>query len=105
MWPGRSPLLGLGLWNLPSATLLVEGVLLACGVVAYLRQRQARNHRGAIGFWLLIAFYVVSWLGALFGPAPPDVTTLAWVGIGSWLLPVWAWWVDRNFTRRARGMP
>ena len=44
-----------------------------------------------------------SWLGALFGPAPPDVTTLAWVGVASWLLPVWAWWADRNFTGRARG--
>ena len=103
LWPGRSPKLGLGLWNFPWITLLVEGALLTLGLTVFVRARRPRNRRGALGFWLLIAFYVASWLGALFGPAPPDVTTLAWVGIASWLLPVWAWWADRNFADRARG--
>src|SRR5262245_49158462 len=32
LWPGRSPRLGLGLWNSIAATLVVEGTLFALGI-------------------------------------------------------------------------
>jgi hypothetical protein len=40
---------------------------------------------------------------SLFGPPPPSVTALAWVGQAQWLLVAWGYWVDNH--RRARSIP
>jgi membrane-bound metal-dependent hydrolase YbcI (DUF457 family) len=46
LWPGRSPKLGLGLWNSIPGTLLVEGAMFAAGIWMYLRAtRPADWHR------------------------------------------------------------
>jgi hypothetical protein len=46
---------------------------------------------------LLLALYAAN----LLGPPPDDWRAVAWVGLASWLLPLWAWWIDRH--REARG--
>lgn len=96
LFPGDSPLLGFGLWNSPIATLVLEGAILAVGVRAYLSVSRTRNRAGTIGFWGLIAFLVLIYMGNLFGPPPPDTTSIAWAGQLQWLLVIWAYWVDRN---------
>ena len=47
--PGLVTRLGLGLWNFPTATLVVEGALFAAGLGIYLRVTRARDLRGVIG--------------------------------------------------------
>jgi hypothetical protein len=96
LYPGNSPLLGLGLWNSLGGTLLVEGVIFATGVVLYLRTTAARNRAGRIGFIALAAFLLLVWLANFAGPPPPSVAAIAWLGHAQWLLVVWAYWVDRN---------
>ena len=44
---------------------------------------------------LLIAFVLVAYFGAAFGPPPPTVRVLAWSGLVGWLLVPWAYWADR----------
>jgi hypothetical protein len=68
----RGPYLGLGLWNCPSGTLAVEGLLYALGATVYLRTTRSRD---AVGNWALAALLVllpVVWLLALLGPPPPS---------------------------------
>jgi hypothetical protein len=48
-----------------------------------------------VSFWLLMAFVLVAYFGAAFGPPPPTVQVLAWSGLIGWLLVPWAWWADR----------
>jgi hypothetical protein len=84
------PYVGLGLWNSVPATMALELTLFAAGLALYL---QAFKPRPA--FWVLIGFLFVAYLGAAFGPPPPNVPTLAITALALWLLVPAAWWVDR----------
>ena len=96
LYPGASPLLGLGLWNHPVATLVVEFGLLGAGLWLYVRHTRARNRSGRFGLWGLVALLVLSYLGAAFGPPPASVTALAWSCQVLWLPVLLAYWVDYN---------
>lgn len=91
LWPGSQAMVGFGLWNSVVGTLLLESALFAAGIALYMR------HAARIGlaFWLLIAFFVVAYLGAAFGPPPPSAAAVAGSALALWLLPVWGWWIER----------
>lgn len=100
LWPGASPHVGLGLWQSVPATLLVEGLMFALGLFAYLKGTRARD---GIGRWALLAWLAIvlgSYAGNVFGPPPPDVRSLAFVGLALFLLPPWAGWFDRHRLRQ-----
>ena len=88
--------LGLGLWNSRPATFAVEGAMFAAGVVLYATGTRSKDRVGAFAFWALVVFLLGSYLGAAFGPSPPVVRTLAWGSLALWLLPFWAWWIERH---------
>lgn len=92
LWPGSAQRVGLGLWNSIAGTLIVEGVLFAAGVAIYLRA----TGKPALGFWLLIAFLMLAYAGAAFGPPPPNATAVAASALALWLLPLWGWWIERR---------
>ena len=96
LYPGDSPLLGLGLWQSVAWTQVVEFTLLGLGVWLYTRVTKATNGRGRWGFVGLIVFLVIIQVGNVMGPPPPSVTAIAWVGQAQWLLVLWAYWVDRH---------
>ena len=89
----RGPYLGLGLWNSIPATLIVELTMFLAGIAIYVRAGGPGRRR--VSFWLFIAFLLVAYFAAAFGPPPPDTRTLAWSGLALWLLIPWAWWADR----------
>jgi hypothetical protein len=92
--PGGTTRLGLGLWNSLSGTLAVEAAMFAGGLAIYLRSTTARSRAGTIGLWSLVAFLLITYLGALFGPPPPSATAVAWSAEAVWLLAAWAAWSD-----------
>lgn len=94
------PVVGLGLWNSPAGTLIAEFGLLALGVALYVRATRPADRIGRWGFWALIAFLALLYLANFAGPPPPSWQAVAWVGLASWLLPLWAWWADGH--RRPR---
>ena len=102
--PGGTARLGLGLWNSLSATLVVEAAMFAGGLAIYLRSTTARSRAGTIGLWSLVAFLLITYLGALFGPPPPSSTAVAWSAEAVWLLVAWAAWSDsaRRMDRKER---
>jgi len=89
----RGPYIGLGLWNSIPATLVVELTMFAIGLGLYVRGGGAG--RGRLSFWLLMAFVLIAYFAAAFGPPPPTVRILAWSGLIGWLLVPWTWWADR----------
>lgn len=96
LYPGGAKL-GLGLWNSPVATVIVETVMLLAGVVIYLRNTRARDGIGRWGFWGLIALLAGSYYSTLFTPTPMDMRALAIGGIiFGWIFVLFAWWVDRH---------
>ena len=96
IFPGSSYLVGLGLWNSVSGTVLVEGGLFIAGVWLYASNTNARDAVGRYGFWCLVCFLVLIYAANLFGPPPPSVDAVAFAGLAAWLLPFWAEWFDRR---------
>ena len=94
--PGSNIRVGLDLWSSLPGTFIVELLVFAVGVIIYLRQTRAIDSVGKWSLWLLIGFLLVIYLGSLFGPPPPNVSTLAWVGQSQWLLIMWGYWIDRH---------
>ena len=96
LYPGLSPKEGLGLWNNLPATIVVEISLLAVGLWLYVRSTRPRNRTGRFALWGLVAFLVVAYLSATFGPIPTNVSALAWGGQTLWLTVILGYWVDAN---------
>jgi len=89
--------IGFGLWRSAIATLVVELGIFAFGVLLYLRAT-AGARRGPLA--VLLALLVVIYLGNLFGPPPPSIEAIAWVGQAQWLIVIAGYLIDRG-----RGMP
>lgn len=94
--PGSSVKVGFDLWASLPGTLVVEVGIFAVGVVLYLRKTVAKDAVGRWALWALIVVLMAVYLCNLFGPPPPNVTALAWVGQSQWLLILWGYWVDRH---------
>ena len=95
LWP-TGPRVGLGLWHSIPGTILVEGSLLAAGLVVYLKYTSARD---GVGRWALGALLLVTglvWITQPWSPPPPSATAVALGTLILWLLPPWARWIERH---------
>ena len=105
LYPG-GPELGLGLWNWPVATVVVETLMLLAGVVIYLRTTRARDGIGRWGFWGIMLLLAGSYYSTLFTATPTDMRALATFSIvAAWLFVLLAWWVDRHREPVPTGVP
>jgi hypothetical protein len=97
---GGSPIrLGLGLWNHPVATLVLELASFAAGVAVYVVYRSTRHPARPARLAGLVAVLVAIYLLDFFGPPPPGVTAIAVVDVvGLLLLAGFAAWADRRAT-------
>jgi len=98
-------LVGLGLWNSVSATLLVEVGLFAVGVMLYSRTTRPRDKVGEYSYKTFIAFLVLIYLASLMGPPPASVNAVEWAGVLSWLFIAWAYWLDDHRTLASNAPP
>ena len=96
LYPGHSPLLGLGGWNHVLLTWVLELGLLAAGLAVYVRRTRPRNRTGRWALWGLVAFLVLSYIGSELSPAPSSVSAIAWGGQLLWLTVALGYWVDAN---------
>src|SRR2546425_194947 len=80
IYPGGAKL-GLGLWNSPAATVIVESVMLLAGVVIYTRVTRARDGIGRWGLWGMVVLLAGSYLSTLFTPSPADMRAVAIGGV------------------------
>jgi len=95
LYPG-GPRVGLGLWNSVPATIAVEVAMYAAGAWLYLSMTRSRDRTGQYALWAFLAFGAVTYVANIVGPPPPDVRTIAVAALALWLLPLWAWWIDRH---------
>jgi membrane-bound metal-dependent hydrolase YbcI (DUF457 family) len=97
--PGSTQKIGLGLWNSIPGTLLLETALFAAALLYYLKKTQSKTRAGSWGLWGTVAFFLVAYLGAAFGPLPPSVEAIAWTGIaGGLVTAALGYWLDRQRT-------
>ena len=98
LFPGRSPKVGLGLWNWPVWTAVIEGALFLTGLLLYLRVSRAKNATGNWSFWLLMALLVLNQFAGIFSPMPSSAHAIGWAGQYQWIFVLMGYWVDRNRT-------
>lgn len=96
LFPGSSTYLGLGLWNSVAATMIIELSLFTAGVILYVRSTDTTDRTGTFAFWGLVAFLIVVWAINIFGPPPPDESSLAIASNATWLIVLWGYWIDRH---------
>ena len=94
--PGMATRVGAGLWDSVGGTLAVELTLFTIGVAVYAVGGRTRDAVGRWGLAALVLILLAIYLGNVFGPPPPGVFAIAWVGQAQWLLIAWAFWVDRH---------
>lgn len=95
------PEVGLGLWNSVAATIVVEAILFAVGLLLYLRTTRAKDRTGTLALWSLVGFLVIVYAMNVLGPPPPSAQAVAWTVQAVWLLVAWGYWIDRH--RAPRG--
>jgi membrane-bound metal-dependent hydrolase YbcI (DUF457 family) len=95
LWPG-GPKVGLGLWNYPHATLIVELALFTIGFLIYRDVTAPIDRTGSVAMWLL-GFVLLGIYVATAGTAPPaDPKKIAYGALTLIIVPIWAAWVDRH---------
>jgi hypothetical protein len=92
-----SPRLGLGLWNYPVATMLAEVGFLVAGLAIYVTYRSHRHPVRIVRLIVLILVLVGVYIANQFGPAPPNMFTVAVADIVFVLaVTALAAWADRR---------
>lgn len=100
--PGIETRVGLGLWNSIAGTLVVELSIFVIAIAMYVRATRADDAMGRWALVGLVAFLIVSYLGAAFGPPPPDIVAVTVAAlVATALLVVWTAWIERHRTARA----
>jgi len=96
LYPGASPMVGLGLWYSVAGTIAVELLMLAAGVWVYLRITRPRDRFGRYGPWPFVALMLVLYFAMIFGPPAPDASAFAWVNMSFALFFLYVAWFDRH---------
>jgi hypothetical protein len=94
-----SPKLGLGIWNYPVATMLLELFVLGMGLAVYAVFRSHRHPLRLGRLTLLVLVLLGTYFGSQFGPLPSSMTVVAVSDIVFLLGVAWlAAWTDRRAT-------
>ncbi|HZH67450.1 MAG TPA: metal-dependent hydrolase [Flavisolibacter sp.] len=96
LYPGNSPLFGLGMWRLKTAVLVVEVLMLATGVFLYLKASRTKSRKGSYATLAFVFILLVVHLLNVFGPPPPSMKAVAWAGQLQWLFVLWGYLIDRG---------
>ncbi len=96
--PGGAAAVGLGLWNAPLASAVMELGLFAGGVLLYVRATRGQRRWP---LWAFCALLLAIFAGDFLGPPPPSIDAVAWVGLAQLLLVAAGWWVDGPGARGA----
>ena len=92
----QSRAFGLGVWQHRWLTMGLEFALFAIGIGLYQRKSQPKDKIGLYAFVAFVAFLLLAYAGASFGPPPPSVKKLALLTLLTWLMIPWAWWFDKH---------
>jgi membrane-bound metal-dependent hydrolase YbcI (DUF457 family) len=97
LYPGGGPVIGLGLWNSITGTVLVEGLMFAGALAIYVTCTRATDGIGLYALWALVALLLVPYFAGILGPPPPNAQAVAIADLlGAALSVAWGYWINRH---------
>lgn len=97
LYPGASsPKVGLGLWEAPFISFLVEIMIFFFSLTLYLRATKPKNKTGSLVFWILVILLVLSFIANYFSAPPSSISSVAWAAELMWVFVILGFWADRN---------
>jgi membrane-bound metal-dependent hydrolase YbcI (DUF457 family) len=87
---------GLGLWNYPILTVIIEGAIFIAGILLFLKNVQLKNREMYISLLVMLLFLVSTYISSFFSPPPKSTNTLAWLALIQWLFVIWGYFIDRS---------
>ena len=87
---------GLGLWQSPVASIVIESTMLVLGAALYARTTTARDRIGRYGFAGLVLLLAAMYVASVVSPPPPTLQAIGWGALIGWPLTLLPWWVDRH---------
>jgi hypothetical protein len=104
LYAGGARLVGIGLWTHRWWAIAVEVILFAGGIWVYVKQTKAKDKIGEYACWGFIAFLLLAYGIAVFGPPPPtSIRKLAIMTLCTAVTIPWAWWFDSHREAREVG--
>ena len=95
---------GLGLWNLPALSFLLEAALLFGGIYVYARSADPFYARKRTRMLIFGAVMAVGQIGVFFGPPPPSPAALAITGLAIYIVyAAAARWLEGSLPQSRRG--
>lgn len=89
--------IGLGLWNYPIVSHIVEGIILLGGLWIYMKSTTGTTFGGRVGMIIFAVFLLTANMVFTFGPPPPSAEFAAVQMLLFYLLFVGiAFWLDRK---------
>ena len=95
LWPG-GPKVGLGLWNYPKATLVIELAMFTIGVLLYRDMTEPLDRTGSLAMWALVAVLAGTYIATAGAVPPREPKQIAYGALTLLIVPFWAAWVDRH---------
>lgn len=97
LYPG-SEKYGLAVWNSIPATLVIEFAMFGIGLWIYLKTTTARDRAGTTVLWIYVAVLLLSYVGNVLSPPPPNETALLFFAPVVWIYIALGAWADRHRT-------
>jgi membrane-bound metal-dependent hydrolase YbcI (DUF457 family) len=90
---------GMGLWNYPHFTVLIESVIFFTGIYFYVSGRKPASKMAGPVLWSFVVFLLLIYVMNIFSEPPPSPDAIGMVGISQWLLVAWGYWIDKKYMR------
>jgi hypothetical protein len=106
LYPGGTAMVGFHLRDSVALAVAIESLMFVAGVALYLSFTRAKDRTGNAALWALVLFLALPFAAKAMSPAPPGPGTILWVSLVGWLVPLWAWELDRHrVVAEARAAP
>jgi hypothetical protein len=90
---------GLGLWNYPVFSVLLESAIFFAGIYFYLSGRKPAGKMAKPALWSFVVFLLFAYIMNMISDPPPNPDAIATVGFSQWLLVAWGYWIDNKYMR------
>jgi membrane-bound metal-dependent hydrolase YbcI (DUF457 family) len=96
VYPCSAAYFGLGLWNYPAATVVIEFLIFSAGIWLYLQATEPKDNKGKYGLWVLVVLLSLIYGANAMGEPPPSVRALAYLALTVWIFVPVAGWIARH---------